>query len=310
MKLKPFKIRTLNESHSREIQEWLFSLGYSWNCGSRDVKELKETCLFLDKGILKDDLTLSYGFEEVFFETKNLPEAWFYDGKIHYEPKPQPLPEFKIKIESPEHSRKLQEFVFSMGCRWWYSTNEPKQEFDSLDAKYLYLEKTGGEGKPALSTTTSGYFDKLKLPEMWFYNGKLRNEPPQLEPQTQPQLKTYRQLAEALLEGTKLQFFDPSGDWIPINYLGLHMHQLDREYPYEVRVKPRVCNGVELDPCLTEHPDDDYYYYPDPMHVDYYYMKLWTGDEDDIRWFELGFAYDSSESAAKHGKAMGITNDY
>lgn len=74
--------------------------------------------------------------------------------------------------------------------------------------------------------------------------------------------------------------------------------------------KPRYCNGVELDECLIEAPElGTNYYYPDPMHVDYYNLKPWVGDADDIYWFELGFAYGSSESAAKHGHAMGITTE-
>lgn len=92
--------------------------------------------------------------------------------------------------------------------------------------------------------------------------------------------------------------------------MGLHALQLDREYPHEVRIKPRLCNDVELDPCLSEYPaKDTYYFYPDPMHVDFYGTKFWHDDADDIYWFELGFAYATRESAAKHGKAMGITDD-
>lgn len=72
----------------------------------------------------------------------------------------------------------------------------------------------------------------------------------------------------------------------------------------------RYCNGIKLDPCLTEAPElGTNYYYPDPMHVDYYNSKPWAGDADDIYWLELGFAYGSSESAAKHGHAMGITKN-
>ena len=72
----------------------------------------------------------------------------------------------------------------------------------------------------------------------------------------------------------------------------------------------RYCNGIKLDPCLTKAPEiGANYYYPDPMHVDYYNLKPWAGDADDIYWLEMGFAYGSSESAAKHGHAMGITTE-
>lgn len=122
--------------------------------------------------------------------------------------------------------------------------------------------------------------------------------------------KTYRQVAEALLAGTKLQYHESSGRWIPITYLGIDIRHLDNKYPREVRAIPRICNGVELDPCLTEAPElGANYYYPDPMHVDYYNLKTWAGDADDVYWFELGFVYGSSESAAKHGQAMGITTE-
>lgn len=119
--------------------------------------------------------------------------------------------------------------------------------------------------------------------------------------------KTYRQVAEALLTGTKLQYHESSGRWIPITYLGIDIRHLDNKYPRAVRAIPRICNGVELDPCLTPEQikKGKYYHYPDPMHVDFYNTKLWVDDGDDHYWFELGFAYDTRESAAKHGQAMG-----
>ena len=122
--------------------------------------------------------------------------------------------------------------------------------------------------------------------------------------------KTYREVAEAILAGTELQYHESSGRWIPIIYLGFDARHLDDQYPRKVRVKPRTCNGVDLDPCLTEFPEKNKHcYYPDPMHVDYYNFKPWAGDADDIYWFELGFVYATIESAAKHGQAMGLYMD-
>lgn len=72
----------------------------------------------------------------------------------------------------------------------------------------------------------------------------------------------------------------------------------------------RYCNGIKLDPCLTEAPElGAKYYYPDPMHIYFFEIKPWAADADDIYWLELGFAYATHESAAKHGRAMLITTE-
>lgn len=218
---------------------------------------------------------------------------------------------FKIKVESESHSREIQEWLFSLGYHWWNTFGESIQEVKNLEYQYLYFNQALKENTPTLSVTSSpGFFDILDIPEAWFYDGKLQDKP-QIQPQTNPRIRTYRQVAEALLEGTKLQFLDHSGGWIPINYAGLHVHQLDREYPYEVRETPRICNGVELDPCLTEHPKlGTYYYFPDPTRVGYYYNRtLWGGDSPDRYWFDRGFVYATAEAASKHGRAMGLYMD-
>lgn len=209
---------------------------------------------------------------------------------------------FKIKVESESHSREIQEWIFSLEYSWCCgSTN-----VIILHAKYLFFSKDEGCEDPTIgwSSCPKG-FKESDLPEMWFYDGKLQDKP---QPQTEshPYIRTYRQVVEAILSGKNLQHLETNGNWIPITYLELDVRLLDSQYPRKVRVTPRICNGEELDPCLTEYPEKgSYYYYPDPMHVDFYGMKLWVDDADDHYWFELGFAYSSSESAAKHGQAMG-----
>ena len=89
--LKPFKIKVESEEHSREIQEWLFSLGYKWMGGGTDPKSLTAPFLFLKKDEGDEELTIKYGFWSGYFEESTLPEKWFYDGELHDKPKDQLL---------------------------------------------------------------------------------------------------------------------------------------------------------------------------------------------------------------------------
>lgn len=218
------------------------------------------------------------------------------------------LKPFKIKVESKSHSREIQEWLSSLGYTWEVVGNIPQAY-----AHFLIFSKKGESEEYTIRYGhTLECFNKISPPEMWFYDGKLQDKPqthPLKEEVLMNSTKTYREVAEALLKGKELQSLD-SGRWIPITYLGIDVRYLDNQYPRKVRDKPRNCNGVELDPCLTKHHTKGiYYYYPDPMHVDYYGSKLWNDDADDIYWFELGFAYATKESAAKHGQAMGLYMD-
>lgn len=218
---------------------------------------------------------------------------------------------FKIKVESKSHSREIQEWLFSLGYRWWSMLNEPVQEVKIHEHKFLYFSKALADCDPTLSVANNPeFFDSLEIPEMWFYDGKLQDRP-------KKQLLTYRDLIQAQLDGKTVQYYDylEGGVWVDFQAtMHKFIHSLDEiAIDTHYRIKPnlkRICNGVELDPCLTEAPElGANYYYPDPMHVDYYNLKPWAGDADDVYWFELGFAYGSSESAAKHGQAMGITTE-
>lgn len=177
--LKPFKIKVEGEEHSREIQEWLFSLGYNWVSGSKNPRYLGALYLVFSKEIRDVDPTIGWSNSSTFFKESSLPEKWFYDGKLQDEPKPQTLPDFKIKVESSEHSKAIQEFVFSMGYHWWSLSSEPNQTIRDIEDNYLYFEKSYKEDKPSL-TATNDYraFDSMDIPEMWFYEGKLQDHPP------------------------------------------------------------------------------------------------------------------------------------
>ncbi|WP_432785062.1 hypothetical protein AAEX37_01996 [Oligella sp. MSHR50489EDL] len=66
----------------------------------------------------------------------------------------------------------------------------------------------------------------------------------------------------------------------------------------------RYCNGVELDPCLTDKPEEYIFYMPDPFDKEFYKVGYWTGSEKQYRALSRGLVYDSKTSAAKHGEAM------
>lgn len=84
--VKPFKIKVECERHSREIQEWLFSLGYKWASGRRTPEHLGALYLVFSKEIGDEDPTISWSSDSRFFMDSNLPEAWFYDGKLQDNP--------------------------------------------------------------------------------------------------------------------------------------------------------------------------------------------------------------------------------
>lgn len=86
VKLKPFKIKVESEIHSREIQEWLFSLGYKWVAGSRNPQALGAMYLIFSKEREDEEPTISWASCSRFFKESNLPEAWFYDGKLQDHP--------------------------------------------------------------------------------------------------------------------------------------------------------------------------------------------------------------------------------
>ena len=202
------------------------------------------------------------------------------------------LKPFKIKVENPEHSEAIQEFVFKHGYTWCSGDNQATDMF----YPFLYLSQDLEYNEERVSLKAGEYedlFDEDKLPEKWFYDGKLQDKP---EVINDP--RSYLML----LLGTDedIEYKNSDGEWKPFVI----------KSDYRIKPKPRYCNGVELDECLTEAPEiGAYYYSPVPMHIDYYNLKPWTGDADDIYWLEMGFAYGSSESAAKHGHAMGITTE-
>lgn len=207
---------------------------------------------------------------------------------------------FKIKVENESHSIEIQEWLFNKGVRWWPKTSsrfvEGCREICCGHESGWYLNASNG----------GPCFEEIDLPEKWFYDGKLQDRP-----KPKDKANTFRELTQAQLDGKTLQMDVLNVGWVNCTHTLDQVRVEDIDKPvrgYRVKPKSRFCNGIELDECLTEAPEDGAnYYYPDPMHVDYYNLKPWANDADDIYWLELGFAYDSSESAAKHGQAMGIT---
>ena len=59
------------------------------------------------------------------------------------------LKPFKIKVENENHSREIQERLFSLGYRWWNRLSRPNQEVKFLEEKYLYLSKSLADSEPS-----------------------------------------------------------------------------------------------------------------------------------------------------------------
>ena len=129
---------------------------------------------------------------------------------------------------------------------------------------------------------------------------------------------TLRDLIQAQLNGTTVQYWTESGGGSWVDFIGtmrvaiVSLDCVADSRKWRIKPpKPRICNGVELDPCLTEHPKQGtYYYFPDPTRVGCYSNRtLWAGDSMDRLWFDQGFVYATAEAASKHGRAMGLYSE-
>lgn len=77
--IRPFKIKVESKSHIREIQEWLSSLGYTWEVVG-NIPQAYAHFLIFSKKRESEEYTLEC------FNKISPPEMWFYDGKLQDSP--------------------------------------------------------------------------------------------------------------------------------------------------------------------------------------------------------------------------------
>lgn len=76
---------------------------------------------------------------------------------------------FKIKVEKPEHSEEIQEFVFKHGYTWARGGNQVTNTI----YPFMYFEEEVG----LFVGNCKYHFDEDELPEKWFYDGKFHDSP-------------------------------------------------------------------------------------------------------------------------------------
>lgn len=204
---------------------------------------------------------------------------------------------FKIKVKSEEHSKEIQEWLFSKGVHWW-----PKHLSCVLEGcKELYYGAIGDYISG--STGDSEYFEEQPLPEKWFYDGRLQDSP-----KPKDKANTFRELMQAQLSGEVLQVKVSDTDWEDcIHTLSqVRTEDIDKVVKgVRIKPKPRTCNGVELDECIKEPlRGGERYYLASILSPKYSSPLTWGGYEHEIRFLDIGIAYLKEESAIKHAKAM------
>ncbi len=208
---------------------------------------------------------------------------------------------FKIRVESEEHSKEIQEFVFNHGYTWVSGGNQVK----NTNSPFLYLHQDLEVGKDKANLYVGSYewdFVEDELPEKWFYDGKLQDSP-----KPKDKANTFRELSQAQLDGKTLQVDFFGEGWVDCTHTLEQVRVEDIDKPvrgYRVKPKTRICNGVELDECIKEPlRDGEEYYIAYPIN-DYSVKLVWNGDRYDLNHLNRGISYLKEESAIKHAKAM------
>lgn len=84
--IKPFKIRVKNDTHSREIQEYLFNHKVPWYISGYEVGNTDKPFLFVYPDYRGWIPIITYSRYEESFNDSKLPEKWFYDNKLQDQP--------------------------------------------------------------------------------------------------------------------------------------------------------------------------------------------------------------------------------
>lgn len=189
---------------------------------------------------------------------------------------------FKIKTESEEHSKEIQEWLLSKVSHLW-----PKDCSMVLEGcKELYYGEIGCYISGC--TEDSESFEEHPFPEKWFYGGQLHDN---------PEISKDPRSFLMLLLGTNedIEHKNRDGVW----------ETFAVSSDYRIRPKTRYCNGVELDECIKEPLENgDMYHIANPLGNGYSSVLFWDGGDNDFKYKIRGIAYLREESAVKHAKAM------
>lgn len=189
---------------------------------------------------------------------------------------------FKVKVESEEHSKEIQEWLSSKGIHWC-----PKSHSRFVEGcKEIYYGAI--DGFISSNPWDVSYFEECPFPENWFYDGKLQDS---------PEVTNDPRSFLMLLLGTNedIEYKNSDGEW----------ETFEIKEDYRIKPKPRICNGVELDECIKEPlVSGKSYYIANPVRDEYRALLFWDGGYYDFKYLDRGVAYLSEESAIKHAKAM------
>lgn len=78
--MKDIKIRITSEEHCRQVQEWLFSLGYKWFAGGKQLKYLESKWLFID-----ESPNITYSCDIIYGEQHRYKEIFLPNQEVQYE---------------------------------------------------------------------------------------------------------------------------------------------------------------------------------------------------------------------------------
>lgn len=162
------KIKVKSPEHSKELQGFLFSLGYMWVSNGKSFLNLDATYLFIKK-----DGTLGWDSTEDFFRRQSVPEWSLDDLRRQVREKFLRLP-LKVRVSSDEEGREVLEALFSLGAIWEveYGVKNPS------DSPFFYVRKTGylTYGKDEHDFLRKEFYD-VEAEELLIKAGRLKTLP-------------------------------------------------------------------------------------------------------------------------------------
>ena len=157
--MKPIKIRINNPDHSRAVQEWLFRKGYKWaGSGPHAIRKTYAKFMFTGthvEGVISTIGNVNQTHQDhsgdlLYFERDPREEVDLSYLDPHLSCQEDRMKPIKIRINNPDHSHAVQEWLFGQGYKW---PGVHPHEVRQRNARFIYTSTFTEEDLSARGNT-------------------------------------------------------------------------------------------------------------------------------------------------------------